>query len=150
MVTKYDIFEFMYKKGSPLKPREVANEFKKSNKDYNGIYNMLVELKNQELIVKNEYGFQVVRDEKNDLLFQMIKFCLKNDINYNHLIDRNLAVFISKAFLKKSKLLAKLSTNPVTKNENHVTQIIYSLFQFLNLANKLFLFFLAQFLCFFQ
>lgn len=25
-------------KGSPLKPQEVANEFKKSNIDYNGIY----------------------------------------------------------------------------------------------------------------
>ena len=114
MVTRYDIFEFMYKKGSPLKPQEVANEFKKSNIDYNGIYNMLVDLKDQKLIVKNEYGFQVVRNEMNDLLYQMIKFCLKNDINYNQLVDKNLAVFIGKAFLKKRFILKDFDLDPRT------------------------------------
>ncbi|MBU0757350.1 MAG: Fic family protein [Nanoarchaeota archaeon] len=114
MVTKYDIFEFMYEKGSPLKPQEVATEFKKSNVDYNGIYNILVDLKEQNLIVKNDYGFQVIRNEKNDLLFQMILFCMKNDINYNLLIDRNLAVFIAKAFLKKRFVVKDFDLDPRT------------------------------------
>lgn len=114
MVTKYDIFEFMYKKGSPLKPQEVANEFKKSDMDYNAIYNILVDLKNQKLIVKNEYGFQVVRNEMNDLLYQMIKFCLKNDINYNQLINKNLAAFISKAFLKRKFVVKDFGLDPRT------------------------------------
>jgi len=114
MVTKYDIFEFMYKKGSPLKPQEVANEFKHSNTPYNGIYNILVDLQNKRLIVKNMYGFQVVRNEKNDLLFHMIKFCLKNDINYNQLIDHNLAAFISKAFLKKRFIIKDFDLDPRT------------------------------------
>ncbi len=114
MVTKYDVFEFMYKKGSPLKPQEVVNMFKKSNIDYHGIYNMLLDLKKQDIIVKNEYGFQVVRNEMNDLLYQMIKFCLKNDISYNELIDKNLAVFISKAFLKKRFAVKDFDLDPRT------------------------------------
>ena len=114
MVTKYDIFEFMYKKGSPLKPQEVASEFKKSNIDYNGIYNMLVDLKEQKLIVKNDYGFQVIRNEMNDLLFQMIMLCMKNDINHNQLIDKNLAAFIANAFLKKRFAVKDFDIDPRT------------------------------------
>jgi fido (protein-threonine AMPylation protein) len=101
MVTKYDVFEYMYEKGGPLKPQEVANAFKKSNIDYHGIYNMLLDLKNLTLIAKNEYGFQSLRSEKNELLYQMIRFCLQNDINYNELLDKNIAAFVSKSFLKK-------------------------------------------------
>ena len=101
MVTKYDVFEYVHKKGGPLKPREVADAFRKSNIDYHGIYNMLLALKSLKLIVKNEYGFQSLHSEKNELLYQMIRFCLRNDINYNELLDKNLALFIGKAFLKK-------------------------------------------------
>lgn len=101
MVTKYDIFEYVYKKGGPLKPREVVDAFRKSNIDYHGIYNMLLDLKSLKLIAKNEHGFQSLRSEKNELLYSMILFCLQNDINYNELLDKNLASFISKAFLKK-------------------------------------------------
>lgn len=101
MVTKYDVFEYMYTKGGPLKPQEVAHAFKKRNIDYHGIYNMLLDLKNLKLVAKNDYGFQALRSEKNELLYRMIKFCLQNDINYNELLDKNLANFISKTFLKK-------------------------------------------------
>ena len=101
MVTKYDVFEYMHKKGSPLKPREVASVFKKSNINYHGIYNVLLDLKRLKLIAKNDYGFQSLHSEKNELLYQMIQFCLQNDINYNELLDKNIAAFISKSFLKK-------------------------------------------------
>ena len=101
MVTKYDVFEYMYGKGSPLKPQEVARAFKNSSIGYHGIYNMLLDLKHLHLVSKNDYGFQALRGEKNDLLYQMVKFCLQNDINYNELLDNHLAAFISKAFLKK-------------------------------------------------
>ncbi len=101
MVTKYDVFEYINSKGSPLKPQEVANAFKDSSINYHGIYNMLLNLKKLKLISKNDYGFQALRSGKNDLLCHMIKFCLQNDINYNELLDKNLAAFISNTFLKK-------------------------------------------------
>jgi len=114
MVTKYDIFEYMYKKGSPLTPKELAAKFKKSNADYRDIYNMLLDLKNLKIVNKSKYGFQVVRTQKNDLLYQIIKFCLKNDINYNELIDKKIATFINKALLKKKVTINDFSLDPRT------------------------------------
>lgn len=102
MVTKFDVFEFMYQKGSPLKPQEIYTHFKRNNIDYKYIYNLLINLKESNLVIKNNYGFQVIRNNSNELLYQMILFCIKNDINYNNLIDKNLASFISEAFLKKT------------------------------------------------
>lgn len=99
MVTKFDIFEYMYKAGSPLKPRDIANEF--NHVDYNFIYNILLSMNRLKLIIKNEYGFQVVRNRKNEILHNLILFCIKNDINYNQIINKKLATFISRAFLKK-------------------------------------------------
>lgn len=101
MVTKYDIFEYMYQEGSLLKPREIADAFRKSKISYHGIYNILLDLKSLNLIIKNEYGFQSLRSEKNERLYQLIRFCLQNDINYNELLDKNLVSFIRKASLKK-------------------------------------------------
>lgn len=101
MVKKYDVFEYMYSKGGPFRPEEIANAFKKSSISYHGIYNILLDLRRLKLIAKNEYGFQAKRNEKNDLLYKMIKFCLKNDINYNDFLDSKIAAFISETFLKK-------------------------------------------------
>ena len=77
MVKKYDVFEYMYSKGGPFRPEEIANAFKKSSISYHGIYNILLDLRRLKLIAKNEYGFQAKRNEKNGLLYKMIKFCLK-------------------------------------------------------------------------
>lgn len=101
MVTKFDVFEYMHKKGGTIKPKEIAAAFKKTNIDYHDIYNKLLELKELRLIAKNEHGFESLPSKKNELLYRMIRFCLQNDINYNELLDKNIASFISKAFLKK-------------------------------------------------
>jgi fido (protein-threonine AMPylation protein) len=112
MVTKYDLYEYMYNKGVPLKPQEIAAAFKKV--EYYGVYNMLLDLKKSKLIAKNEYGFQAVRSKMNELIYQLIKFCLQNDINYNELLDKNLARFISKVFLKKRISVKDTEIDPRT------------------------------------
>lgn len=114
MVKKYDIFEYMYKKGGPIRPQELVTAFRKSRTDYHGIYNMLLDLKKLKIINKNKHGFQIVRNQKNDLLYQMIKFCLKNDINYNELLEKKISEFISKAFLKKKITVKNFDIDPRT------------------------------------
>ena len=99
MVTKYDVFEYVYRKGGPVKPQEVSRAFR--HIAYHSAYAMLQQLKTQGLLVKNAYGFQANMNQKNDRLFRLIGFCLKNDLNYNELLDKNLAAFISGAFQKK-------------------------------------------------
>ena len=112
MVTKYDVFELMYSKGTIMKPQEIARAFKK--KEYHSIYMILVDLEKKGLLSKSEYGFQVKRNQKNDLLYQMIKHCMSNSINYNELLDENLAEYISKAFLKKKFGINDFKISPRT------------------------------------
>ena len=114
MVTKYDLFEFMYKKGGVFRPGRLAVVFRKSRIDYHGLYNILLNLKKLKLVNKSEHGFQVLRTQKNDLLYRFIRFCLQNDINHNELLDKNLAAFISRAFLKKRIVVRDFTINPRT------------------------------------
>jgi fido (protein-threonine AMPylation protein)/Fe2+ or Zn2+ uptake regulation protein len=114
MVTKYDVFEYMYEKGPILKPQEIVQAFKKSDAEYHNIYKMLQELEKAKLVVKNEYGFQAVRSTKNDLLFHIIKFCVANKINYNEILDLNIAEFICKAAAKPKFSAKNFKLNPRT------------------------------------
>lgn len=101
MVTQYDIFEYLYKKGTPLSPPDVAKAFKKSHASYQTIYNLLMKLSKQGFASKDKHGFIAIRSRKNDLTYNIIKYCMSNQINYNDLLDEKLAEFVSKAFLKK-------------------------------------------------
>jgi fido (protein-threonine AMPylation protein) len=114
MVTKYDIFEYMYEGGTALKPSELVSAFKKSDAEYHNIYKMLIELEKSKFAAKNEYGFQAVRSTKNDLLFHLIKFCIANKINYNEILDANVADFICKAVAKPKFSVKNFNLNPRT------------------------------------
>ena len=98
MVTKYDVFEYVYKKGNPVKPLEVTEIFRKSHVEYQTIYKMLQNLTEIGFLEKNKFGFQILRSRKTDLLYSLIRLCLSNQINYNDLFDEGLAEFLSKAF----------------------------------------------------
>ncbi|MBD3204211.1 hypothetical protein GF327_07995 [Candidatus Woesearchaeota archaeon] len=97
MVTRYDVFELMYSKGTLMKPKEVARAFRSADKEYHAIYMILVDLQKRGLVSKTEHGFRVKRNEKNDLLNQMIMYCISNSVNYNDLLDENIAEFIARA-----------------------------------------------------
>lgn len=110
MVTKYDIFEYIYNKSS-IKPKEIREYFKKN---YQTIYKILLELKKNKLIDKNKQGFQIIKNKNTNLLYQIIKFCISNNINYNEILDENLAVFIKKAFNKGKFTIKDFKINPRT------------------------------------
>ena len=101
MVTKYDIFEFAYTNRHPLKPIEVAKKFKKNESEYDNIHRMLKELVQEGLLTKTNYGFQVKKSDKANLLYQIIFHCPGNGINYNSLLNQGLVKFLSSALQKK-------------------------------------------------
>ena len=101
MVTKYDLFEALYKYQHPLKPIELLKMLNKNEKEYDNILRLLYELVNESLIIKNSYGFQIRKTEKTKILYDIIYHCLSNDLNYNALIDPNFMNFVSKALTKK-------------------------------------------------
>ncbi len=106
MVTKYDIFEIVYKNRAPLKPIEVVKRLNKDEREYHIIHRYLRELAKKNLLKKNKAGFQSEISKKSGLLYDLILYCIKNGINYNLILDDNFVRFISQA-LKKEEINAK-------------------------------------------
>src|SRR3989344_5882213 len=102
MVTKYDLFGIVYKNGQ-MRPIEINKNLGKSKKEYKNVYRLLKELEKERLLNKVNGSFEANKDWKSKLLYELIYPCLRNDINYNLLIDKNLVNFIARG-LKKGKL----------------------------------------------
>ena len=100
MVTRYDIFEIVYKNKVLLKPIEVVRKLNKTEKEYHNIHRFLNELTKDDLLTKTKYGFQAKITPKAYLLNNIIYYCLSNNINYNLLLDKNLLKFISQSLMK--------------------------------------------------
>ena len=114
MVTQYDVFEVVYKNKIPVKPIEVVRKLNKSEKEYNNIHRFLIELEKNNFLTKTKYGFQAKINSKIDLLYNLIYYCLSNNINYNLLLDKNLAKFISQSLIKKEITSKNVKINPRT------------------------------------
>jgi fido (protein-threonine AMPylation protein) len=112
MATKYDCFELLYKKKSALSPRDIAQNFSKEN--YITIYKQLIKLVEEDLIEKKDSCFEIKLTKKTELLYQIIEFCLKNEINYNDLIDFSLVKFIKECLEKKEINSASFDLNSRT------------------------------------
>jgi len=102
MVTKYDVFLEVYSKGGPRKIIEVVEGLKQKKSEYDKIRKVLENLSEKKLIAKNDYGYEKIMNPKNQHLFEMLKYCINNDVNYNELFDETVAKYLSKAFLKKT------------------------------------------------
>ena len=114
MVTKYDVFEFVYTNRHPVKPIEVAKKFKKNDREYDNIHRILMELTQDDLLTKTIHGFQVKKTDSSNLLYQIIFHCLRNDINYNRLLNPGLAKFLSRALQKKEITSNDVNLHPLT------------------------------------
>ena len=114
MVTKYDIFELVYKNRAPMKPVEVVREFNKSDEDYHAVHKQLRELVALGLLRKTKYGFEADMTRKTENLYMIIQHCLKNNVSYNYLLDKNFAAFLSKVLQKEEITSKDADTHPRT------------------------------------
>ena len=114
MVTKYDIFELVYKNRTPMKPVDVVKEFNKSEEDYHAVHKQLRELVALGLLRKTKYGFEVDMNRKAEMLYGIVQHCLKNNVSYNYLLDKNFAAFLSKALQKEEIISKDFDINPRT------------------------------------
>ncbi|PIN93308.1 hypothetical protein COU54_03645 [Candidatus Pacearchaeota archaeon CG10_big_fil_rev_8_21_14_0_10_31_24] len=117
MVTKYDVFEIVYKNRALLKPIEVVKKLNKDKREYHIIHRYLRELANEKLLIKKRDGFQAEVSKKSELLYSLILYCIKNGINYNLILDRNFAQFISLSLQRKeiNSTNIKLNSRTVKK-----------------------------------
>ena len=80
MVTKYDVFEIVYKNKAPLKPIEVVKELNKDKREYHIIHRHLRELAKENLLEKKKDGFQTKISEKSELLYNLIFYTIKQSL----------------------------------------------------------------------
>ncbi len=113
MVTKYDVFEAVYKNRAPLKPIEVVKKLNKGEKEYLMVHRYLRDLTNEKLLVKKKGKFQAEISKRSELLYNLIFYCIKNGINYNFILDKNFARFVRKA-LEKGEIRMDMKLNPRT------------------------------------
>ena len=66
------------------------------------------------LFRKTKYGFEVDITRKAEILYGIIQHCLKNNVSYNYLLDKNFAAFLSKALQKEEITSKDVDTHPRT------------------------------------
>ena len=113
MVTKYDVFEIIYK-NKIFRPIDIVNKLGRSEKDYKNIHRILVELEENKLLIKTEGGFEINKNNKSRSLYEIIYFCLSNDINYNLLLDKNLIQFVFNGLRRGEINQKNTNVNPRT------------------------------------
>ncbi|MBL7160758.1 MAG: Fic family protein [Candidatus Aenigmarchaeota archaeon] len=112
MVTRYDVFEIAYRHNAELKPIDVLRQLRKGKSAYHSIHKHLNTLVHEGLLLKSAHGFEVKHSEKSELLYNLIKYCLQNSINYNLLLDTRLAGFVSFALQKEEIAARDCGLNP--------------------------------------
>lgn len=114
MATKYDAFEIVYKNRALLKPIEVVKKLNKDEREYHVIHRYLRELAKEKLLIKRKDGFQAEISKKSELLYNLILYCIKNGINYNLILDKNFAQFISMSLQREEINSKNIKLNPRT------------------------------------
>ena len=92
----------LYENGGPRKIIDIVKGLQQKKSEYDKIRKILETLIGMKLIARNEYGYERIMNQHNQHLFEMLKYCIKNDVNYNELFDETVAKYLSRVFLKKT------------------------------------------------
>jgi fido (protein-threonine AMPylation protein) len=122
MVSKYDIFYIIAKKGT-LKIADIAKLIKS---EYNTIHNHVTELCKEGYIEKNNQ-LKILHNKKSKQLFNLISFCVSNSMNYNLLFKDNMLNLIQKATKKEFFTIKDIKIHPQTFKNYTDTLMKYGL-----------------------
>lgn len=93
MVTKLDVF-LTASLFPELSCADILKKMGKAQVSYTSIYNLLQELKNEELVVEEKSNFSNSKTKKAQSLLNLIYFCFKNGIDYNKIVSEKTAEFV--------------------------------------------------------
>ena len=101
MVSLYDVFYVVAKNGS-IGVKEIVRALGKSNKDYQNIFNNVLLLERKHLVKREkDKKIHVVNSAGAQELFDLIAFCLHNNVNYNIMLKDKMLIFLEKAAKKE-------------------------------------------------
>ncbi len=110
MVTKYDVFYIIAKKGE-IRINEIAELLNKQ--DYKTVHNQVVSLE-REGYVKRKGNVKIIVNKKSQDLFNLIAFCIKHSMNYNILFKDKMLKFLEKVSKKEFFTINNTNLNPRT------------------------------------
>ncbi|MBI5871618.1 Fic family protein [archaeon] len=114
MVSEYDVFYVIASK-SELKVVDIVNALNKPKKEYQNIFNNILELEKKGYIKRN-HAIKVIPNEKSKKIFNLISFCINNSINYNIMFKKTMLDFIQKASKKEFFTIKDIRVHPQTFN----------------------------------
>ncbi len=100
MVSKYDLFLYLTDKREQAKPSQILRALNKKSYEYRKICRLLFKLYKEKHISRTKQGYLSNMSKESVLLHKLITYCISNGLNYNELLDKELAKFISQALLK--------------------------------------------------
>lgn len=112
MVTKYDVFHYVYQKGVVTSSNTVF--YFKNSVSYHQAYQFLDVLTKEKLLVKKGKEYALIHSKKAESLYKLIQFCSANGINYNVLLEKNIVRFIKTAAKKNRFSIKDFKLNPRT------------------------------------
>lgn len=114
MVTKYDVFMDLYARGGSRKIIDIVQNLRQKRSEYDKIRKILETLVEMKQVHKTKSGYEMIMNSKNQHLFEMLSYCLRNGVNYNDLFNETVAKYLNKAFLKRSFTASDLTLHPRT------------------------------------
>ena len=114
MVSKYDIFYVIGARGE-IKANEIVEALHKQRKDYKSIFNYVMQLDKEGYIKRNK-TIKIIHNEKSKALFNLISFCIRNNINYNLMFKDKMLEFIKKVAKKEFFTIKNIKIHSKTFN----------------------------------
>ena len=113
MATSLDAFELLYAHGSNA-PKQLLELMHKQPRDYAAVYQLLLRLQKDKLATKEKGLFHAARSPRARQLYALIRYCINNGINYNHLVTEGMARFASRVLRKRRFSINDTDVNPRT------------------------------------
>jgi fido (protein-threonine AMPylation protein) len=91
----------MYENQIGWYPKDFLKAFNKhSHDDYQSIQYLLRAMLKEKLITKTANGYKIMPTERSHLLYQMLQYCIQNELKYNYLFHPYLIRFVAQIATK--------------------------------------------------
>ncbi|PIN80331.1 hypothetical protein COV11_04220 [Candidatus Woesearchaeota archaeon CG10_big_fil_rev_8_21_14_0_10_30_7] len=117
MVSEYDVFYIIATKGE-LRINDIVDALNKPKNTYWRI-SKLVKVLEKKLFIQKKHVLKIIHTEKTSKLFNLISFCINNNMNYNLLFKENMLSFIEQAAKTEFFTIKEVKFHPQTFN-NHI------------------------------
>lgn len=114
MVSKYDVL-YVIASHDPRRTNNILKALDKPAKDYQRVYNLLVQLE-KEGFIQRKPDIVLIQNERTVGLLKLIKFCLDNRINYNLMLTDTMVRFLSQAAKVEFFTIKDVGVDPRTFN----------------------------------